>query len=48
VLTRPAREYTGQTLIVEQVLRDAGVTDFSGYAGDTRHARHELFPDIFL
>lgn len=28
---RPAR-YTGQALLDEQVLRDAGVTDFSGYA----------------
>ena len=32
VLIKPAREYTGQTLIVEDVLRDAGITDFSGYA----------------
>ena len=32
VVTRPARAYTGQTLIVEDVLEAAGVTDFSGYA----------------
>jgi citronellol/citronellal dehydrogenase len=48
VLTRPAREYTGQTLIVEQVLRDAGVTDFSRYAATPGTPDHELFPDIFL
>ncbi|MFT4051163.1 MAG: NAD(P)-dependent oxidoreductase [Microbacterium sp.] len=48
VLTRPAREHTGQTLIVEQVLRDAGVTDFSGYAAVPGTPDSELFPDIFL
>ncbi|GAA3031714.1 SDR family oxidoreductase [Microbacterium dextranolyticum] len=48
VLTRPAGERTGQTLIVEQVLRDAGVTDFSGYAATPGTPDSELFPDIFL
>jgi citronellol/citronellal dehydrogenase len=48
VLTRPAREYTGQTLIVEDVLRDAGVTDFSRYAAVPGTPDSELFPDIFL
>ena len=48
VLTRPAREYTGQTLIVEQVLRDAGVTDFAKYAATPGTPDDELFPDIFL
>ncbi|MDE0546568.1 NAD(P)-dependent oxidoreductase [Microbacterium sp. C7(2022)] len=48
VLTRPAREYTGQTLIVEDVLREAGVTDFSGYAAVPGTPDAELFPDIFL
>ena len=48
VLVKPAREYTGQTLIVEQVLRDAGVTDFSGYAATPGTPDSELFPDIFL
>jgi citronellol/citronellal dehydrogenase len=32
VLTRPSREYTGQMLLCEDVLRDAGVTDFDQYA----------------
>lgn len=31
VLTRPAREYTGQSLLCEDVLLDAGVTDLSVY-----------------
>jgi citronellol/citronellal dehydrogenase len=31
ILTRPSRELTGQLLIDEQVLRDAGVTDFEPY-----------------
>jgi citronellol/citronellal dehydrogenase len=31
VLTRPSREFTGRFLIDDEVLRDAGVTDFSRY-----------------
>ncbi len=48
VLRKPARECTGQTLIVEEVLEDAGVTDFSGYAATPGTPDSELFPDIFL
>ncbi|MEV8025053.1 NAD(P)-dependent oxidoreductase [Microbacterium sp. NPDC080220] len=48
VLCKPAREYTGQTLIVEDVLRDAGVTDFARYAATPGTPDAELFPDIFL
>ena len=48
VITRPSREYTGQTLIVEDVLRDAGVTDFAKYAAVPGTPDEELFPDIFL
>lgn len=48
VLTQPAREYTGQTLIVEDVLEAAGVTDFSGYAAVPGTPDDQLFPDIFL
>lgn len=48
VLCKPAREYTGQTLIVEDVLREAGVTDFSGYAATPGTPDSELYPDIFL
>lgn len=48
VLLQPAREYTGQTLIVEDVLEAAGITDFSGYAAVPGTPDAELFPDIFL
>ena len=48
VMLQPAREYTGQTLIVEDVLRAAGVTDFSGYAAIAGTPDSALFPDIFL
>ncbi|TQK20882.1 citronellol/citronellal dehydrogenase [Microbacterium sp. SLBN-154] len=48
VLTKPSRDYTGQTLIVEDVLEAAGVTDFSRYAAVPGTPDYELFPDIFL
>jgi citronellol/citronellal dehydrogenase len=48
VLQQPAREYTGQTLIVEDVLEAAGITDFSGYAAVPGTPDDQLFPDIFL
>jgi citronellol/citronellal dehydrogenase len=48
VITRPSRELTGQTLIVEDVLAASGVTDFSGYAAVPGTPDDRLFPDIFL
>jgi citronellol/citronellal dehydrogenase len=48
VLTRPARGFTGQTLIVEDVLEAAGVTDFARYAAVPGTPDDALFPDIFL
>ncbi|MBN9105772.1 MAG: NAD(P)-dependent oxidoreductase [Propionibacteriaceae bacterium] len=48
VLCRPSRERTGQTLIVEDVLRDAGITDLSGYAAVPGTADDDLFGDVFL
>ena len=48
VFTRPSREYTGQTLIVEDVLEASGVIDFSGYAAVPGTPDEALFPDIFL
>lgn len=48
VLTSSARERTGQTLIVEDVLTDTGITDFSGYAAVPGTPDAQLFPDIFL
>ena len=48
VLLKPAAEYTGQTLIVEDVLEADGVTDFSKYAAVPGTPDDRLFPDIFL
>ena len=47
VLTQPAAEYTGQTLIDDDVLRAAGTTDFAPYRypGATEE---QLQSDIFL
>ncbi|WP_309066184.1 SDR family oxidoreductase [Microbacterium sp.] len=48
VLTKPAREYSGQQLIVEDVLEAEGVTDFSKYAAVPGTPDDALYPDIFL
>ncbi|MDO5737252.1 MAG: NAD(P)-dependent oxidoreductase [Propionibacteriaceae bacterium] len=48
VLTQPAGGLSGQSLIVEDVLAEAGVTDFSGYAAVPGTPDDRLFPDIFL
>ena len=48
ILTRPAREYTGRSLIVEDVLEEAGVTDFARYAAVPGPPDEALYPDIFL
>ena len=48
VLTTPAAELTGRTLIVEDVLEAAGVTDLSAYAAVPGTPDSALFPDIFL
>src|SRR5699024_1173730 len=48
VLTRPAGECTGRSLIVEDVLEEAGVTDFSRYAAVPGTPDEALFPDVFL
>ena len=45
ILVRPARGFHGQFLIDEDVLRTAGVTDFSRYAVD---ASQTPLPDLFL
>ncbi len=45
ILTSPAREKTGQFLIDEDVLRDAGVTDLDAYSVTPGS---ELLPDFFL
>ena len=48
VLTAPSRENTGRSLIVEDVLEESGITDFSGYAAVPGTPDDRLFPDIFL
>jgi citronellol/citronellal dehydrogenase len=45
VLTQPATAGTGRFLIDEDVLREAGVTDFARYAVDPSRP---LLPDLFL
>ncbi|MDH5830500.1 NAD(P)-dependent oxidoreductase [Luteimonas sp. M1R5S18] len=45
VLSRPAAGFTGRFLIDDEVLREAGVTDLSGYAVDPAQP---LLPDLFL
>ncbi len=45
VLTTDPRSLTGRCLIDEEVLREAGVTDFAPYAVDPSA---EQFPDLFL
>lgn len=46
VLTASARELTGRSLIVEDVLAEAGVTDLAKYSPGVDES--ELYPDIFL
>ncbi|HEX3778024.1 MAG TPA: NAD(P)-dependent oxidoreductase [Pseudonocardiaceae bacterium] len=47
VLVQPAGEYTGQTLIDDEVLRAAGVTDFDSYRYPGA-SEEDLRADIFL
>ncbi|WP_440997208.1 SDR family oxidoreductase [Arhodomonas sp. SL1] len=48
ILTRPARECTGNFFIDEQVLRQAGVSDFSRYRVDSDRSEGELQLDLFI
>lgn len=45
VLTRHAAGFSGQFLIDDEVLAQAGITDLSGYAVDVSQS---LYPDLFL
>jgi citronellol/citronellal dehydrogenase len=45
VLTRKAAGFSGNFLIDDEVLAEAGVTDLSGYAVDSLQP---LYPDLFL
>lgn len=48
ILTKSSAEYTGQFAIDEEVLREAGVTDFSSYAVTAGMSDSELIPDYFI
>lgn len=46
ILTRPSKEFTGRFCIDEEILRETGVADFSGYAVDaTREPMVDLYID---
>ncbi len=45
ILTRRSREYTGHFAIDEEILREAGVSDFEAYAMEPGGS---LLPDLFL
>ena len=47
ILVRPSRECTGNTFVDDDVLRDAGVTDFSRYRFGPG-SEEDLALDIFL
>lgn len=48
VLTTAAAELTGRSLLVEDVLAEAGITDLARYAAVPGTPDAALFPDIFL
>lgn len=48
VLTSPPGDLNGRSLIVEDVLAEAGITDLSHYAAVPGTPEEDLFPDIFL
>ena len=47
IVTRASRAFTGQFCIDDEVLRSAGVTDFSQYLHENASAA-DLLPDLFL
>jgi citronellol/citronellal dehydrogenase len=48
LLTRPAREFSGNFVLDEDVLRAAGVTDFARYRQAGVASDADLLPDLFL
>jgi citronellol/citronellal dehydrogenase len=48
ILTRKSAEFTGNFAVDEELLRQAGVTDFSSYAVTPGMKDSELIPDYFL
>jgi len=47
ILTQPSRKLTGRFFLDDEVLRNAGVTDFSGYR-QPQTREEDLMPDFFL
>jgi citronellol/citronellal dehydrogenase len=45
ILTRDASTFTGRFCVDEDILRETGMTDFSGYAVDPQQ---KLLADLFL
>lgn len=48
ILVRNSREFSGHFYIDDQVLADAGVSDFSKYRVDPDVTEADLFPDFFV
>ena len=48
ILTRPVADASGHFFIDEEVLRDAGISDLSGYRVDPDLDDDKLLPDFFL
>ncbi|HBO15756.1 MAG TPA: short chain dehydrogenase, partial [Porticoccaceae bacterium] len=48
ILVRNSREFSGHFYIDDQVLADAGVSDFSKYRVDPDATEADLFPDFFV
>jgi citronellol/citronellal dehydrogenase len=46
ILNSDAKQLSGETLIDEDILRQAGETDFSQYLHDPECT--DLFPDLFI
>jgi citronellol/citronellal dehydrogenase len=47
ILTRPAREFSGNFCVDDEVLRSAGVTDLSSYL-HVGAKESDLLPDFFV
>jgi citronellol/citronellal dehydrogenase len=48
IFTRPARETTGNFFIDEDVLREAGVSDFGPYRFGPDSSESDLIPDLYM
>jgi citronellol/citronellal dehydrogenase len=48
ILTRKSSEFTGRFCVDEEILREAGITDFSAYSMTPGMKDSDLIPDYFL